>query len=212
MGLKMTFKLKNFSHADVLKQYPREIWVRLLETSGPFFEMKASAIPAAEDSSAIWLWPASRRSRVRKFRHTQLGLDSDNRSVYSDYYTCTRRDRGSAVSNASFGATIRALREAQKISLRKFAEKVDISPTYLSKIERDEFPPPAEDVVRKFADALNQDHDELLALAGRVSSDLPEIIRERPRELATFLRSASDLSPEEMAKLTRYLERMKRPT
>lgn len=112
----------------------------------------------------------------------------------------------------SFGATIRALREAQKISLRKFAEKVDISPTYLSKIERDEFPPPAEDVVRKFADALNQDHDELLALAGRVSSDLPEIIRERPRELATFLRSASDLSPEEMAKLTRYLERMKRPT
>ena len=116
------------------------------------------------------------------------------------------------MSNASFGATIRALREAQKISLRKFAEKVDISPTYLSKIERDEFPPPAEDVVRKFADALNQDHDELLALAGRVSSDLPEIIRERPRELATFLRSASDLSPEEMAKLTRYLERMKRPT
>ena len=116
------------------------------------------------------------------------------------------------MSNESFGAKIRALREAQKISLRKFAEKVDISPTYLSKIERDEFPPPAEDVVRKFADALNQDHDELLALAGRVSSDLPKIIRERPRELATFLRTASELSPEEMAKLTRYLETMKRPT
>lgn len=110
----------------------------------------------------------------------------------------------------SFGATIRALREAQRISLRKFAEKVDISPTYLSKIERDEFPPPGEETVRRFADALNQDHDELLALAGRVSSDLPKIIRERPRELATFLRTASDLSPEEMAKLTKYVERMKR--
>ena len=112
----------------------------------------------------------------------------------------------------SFGATIRALREAQKISLRKFADKVDISPTYLSKIERDEFPPPGEDTVRRIADALNQNHDELLALAGRVSSDLPEIIRERPRELATFLRTASDLSPEDMARVTRYIEKMKRPT
>ena len=41
----------------------------------------------------------------------------------------------------TFGTTIRDLREAQQISLRKFADKVGISPTYLSKIERDEFPP-----------------------------------------------------------------------
>ena len=84
----------------------------------------------------------------------------------------------------NFGAKIRTLREAQQISLRKFAEKVGISPTYLSKVERDEFPPPGEETVKKFALALNQNPDELLALAGKVSSDLPAIIQQRPRELA----------------------------
>jgi transcriptional regulator with XRE-family HTH domain len=111
-----------------------------------------------------------------------------------------------------FGARIRALREGQQISLRKFADKVGISPTYLSKIERGDFPPPGEETVKRFAEALDQDPDELLALAGKVSSDLPVIIRQRPRELASFLRTASALSPSEMAKLTRYVEKMKRPT
>lgn len=112
----------------------------------------------------------------------------------------------------NFGATIRELREGQQISLRKFADKVGISPTYLSKIERDEFPPPGEEMVKKFAEALNQDADELLALAGKFSSDLPAIIQQRPRELASFLRTASALSPEEMAKVTKYVEKLKRPT
>jgi transcriptional regulator with XRE-family HTH domain len=110
----------------------------------------------------------------------------------------------------SFGSTIRRLREGQQISLRKFADKVGISPTYLSKIERDEFPPPGEETVKKFAVALDQDPDELLALAGRVSSDLPAIIQQRPRELASFLRTAGALGPEDMAKLAKYVEKMKR--
>jgi transcriptional regulator with XRE-family HTH domain len=58
------------------------------------------------------------------------------------------------------------------------AKKIGVSPTYLSKIERDEFPPPAEDKVKKMAEILGRDQDELLALAGRVASDLTEIIRD----------------------------------
>jgi transcriptional regulator with XRE-family HTH domain len=110
-----------------------------------------------------------------------------------------------------FGATIRTLREQRQISLRKFADKVGISPTYLSKIERDEFPPPGEETVKAIAEALGQDPDELLALAGKVSSDLPAIIQQRPREMASFLRTAGELTPEELARLTKYVERMKRP-
>ncbi len=109
-----------------------------------------------------------------------------------------------------FGATIRALREKQQISLRKFADKVGISPTYLSKVERDEFPPPGEKKIKEIAEALGQDPDELLALAGKVSSDLPAIIQQRPREMASFLRTAGELSPEELARLTKYVEKMKR--
>ncbi len=112
----------------------------------------------------------------------------------------------------NFGAKIRALREAQQISLRKFADKVGISPTYLSKVERDEFPPPGEETVKKFALALNQNPDELLALAGKVSSDLPAIIQQRPREMASFLRTASEMSNDEIVKLQKFVDKMKRPT
>ena len=78
---------------------------------------------------------------------------------------------------------------------------VGISATYLSKVERDELPPPAEDRVKEIARLLDQDPDELLALAGRVASDLGEIIRERPREMASFLRTVRGMGPEEIRRL-----------
>src|SRR6476660_1277469 len=88
-----------------------------------------------------------------------------------------------------FGALVRREREAKEIGLREMAKKIGVSPTYLSKIERDEFSPPAEDKVRKIAVILDLDADELLARAGRVASDLTDIIRRQPREAASFLRS-----------------------
>lgn len=112
----------------------------------------------------------------------------------------------------SFGQTIRAWREAQEIGLRKFADLVGMSPTYLSKVERDEFPPPGEEKIKAIATALDRDADELLALAGRVSSDLTEIIQQKPKEMATFLRAARNLGPEDIERLTRQVERKKRST
>jgi HTH-type transcriptional regulator, competence development regulator len=101
-----------------------------------------------------------------------------------------------------FGATIRALREEKRIGLRQFARMLGVSATYLSKIEREEMPPPAEDRVKEIAWLLDQDADELLALAGKVASDLNEIIRNQPREMAAFLRTASGLSGQELERLT----------
>ena len=46
-----------------------------------------------------------------------------------------------------FGAFIRRKREEKDLGLREMAKKIGISPTYLSKCERDEFPPPAEDKI-----------------------------------------------------------------
>ena len=89
------------------------------------------------------------------------------------------------------------------------AKKIGVSPTYLSKVERDEFPPPAEDKVRKVAAIIGHDADELLAMAGRVASDLTDIIRERPREMADFLRASRGLTPEDMARLARQAQRAK---
>ena len=110
----------------------------------------------------------------------------------------------------AFGPTLRRERMKRKIPLRQFARQVEISPTYLSKIEREEFPPPSEAKVVTIADLLGQDRDEWLALAGRVSSDLKEIIREHPRELANFLRGTLGMSDDERAEALKLVaEKMK---
>jgi len=109
----------------------------------------------------------------------------------------------------SFGALVRREREAKQIGLREMAKKIGVSPTYLSKIERGDFAPPAEDKVRKIAEIIRRDPDELLALAGRVASDLTDIIRQRPREMADFLRSAKGLTAEHIARLARQAHKPK---
>lgn len=105
----------------------------------------------------------------------------------------------------TFGPTVRALRQEKGIGLRELARRVGMSPTYLTQIEKDECPVPEERVVA-FARALEQDADEFLALAGRVASDVDEIIRSRPRATANFLRVASRLSDEEWAQLTQQIQ------
>ena len=65
----------------------------------------------------------------------------------------------------------------RRLGLRQFAKMVGVSPTYQSKIERDELPAPAEDKVVRMAELLELDRDELLALANRVASDVTAIIK-----------------------------------
>ena len=108
-----------------------------------------------------------------------------------------------------FGARVRRLREAKEIGLRPFARMIGISATYLSKIERDELPPPAEARVKAIARLLGEDPDELLALAGKVASDVSDIIRKQPREMASFLRTARGLGPEEIRCLEEQARRRK---
>ena len=103
----------------------------------------------------------------------------------------------------SFGPLVRREREALEIGLREMAKMIGVSPTYLSKIERGEFLPPAEDRVKAIAKIIGHDPDQLLALAGRVASDLTEIIKRQPREMASFLRSANGLTAEEIGRFAR---------
>src|SRR6516225_370352 len=98
----------------------------------------------------------------------------------------------------SFGALVRREREAKEIGLREMAKMIAVSPTYLSKVERGEFAPPAEDKVKAIAEIIGRDVDELLALAGRVSSDLSDIIKKRPVELAALLRTTKGLTADEV--------------
>jgi transcriptional regulator with XRE-family HTH domain len=109
-----------------------------------------------------------------------------------------------------FGAFIRRNRVAREIGLREMAKKIGVSPTYLSKIERDEFLPPAEDKVKAIAKILECDADELLAKAGRVSSDISDIIKRQPVELAALLRTTKGLKAEDIVRLSRDAEKAKK--
>lgn len=95
--------------------------------------------------------------------------------------------------SSAFGTLVRETREAaqaesREFSLRKTAQRVGIQPSYLSKIERGDLPPPGEEVICKLAGELKLDKDLLLAIAGKVSTDLQDIIRKRPQLFAKLLR------------------------
>lgn len=108
----------------------------------------------------------------------------------------------------TFGQFLRESREVKvsndrAFSLRKVAERVGIEPSYLSKIERDEEAPPGEGVVRLLAQELSEDPDVLLALAGKVSSDLQAIIRSRPRLFADLIRQLKNMPDHAVLRLVR---------
>src|SRR5690606_16680653 len=66
-----------------------------------------------------------------------------------------------------FGERIRELRKAKNMSLRALGEAVGVSFTYISKIENEKLDfgdYPSEDLIRKLAQALDADEDELLVL------------------------------------------------
>jgi transcriptional regulator with XRE-family HTH domain len=114
-----------------------------------------------------------------------------------------------ATGREKFGAFIRREREAREIGLREMAKMIGVSPTYLSKVERDEFPPPAEDKVKAIAKIIECDADDLLARAGRVSSDISDIIKRHPVELAALLRTTNGLTPDDIARLAHEAQKVK---
>jgi transcriptional regulator with XRE-family HTH domain len=81
------------------------------------------------------------------------------------------------------------------------AKMIGVSPTYLSKVERDEFAPPAEDKVKAIAQVIECDADDLLARAGRVSTDISDIIKRHPVQLAALLRTTKGLTADDIVRL-----------
>ena len=108
----------------------------------------------------------------------------------------------------SFGDYIRRRREELRtgdptFSVRQVASRAGLEPSYLSKIERDEQPPPSEESIRALAKVLGEDPDVLLALAGKVSADLQRIIRARPKLFADLLRQLRDQPDHAVLRLVR---------
>ena len=108
-----------------------------------------------------------------------------------------------------FGQALRDAREG-KYTLRKFAQLVDVSPTYLSQVEQGNVAPPTADRIKRMAIKLGANADEWIALAGRVPEDLPEIIHGQPTAVPDLLRAVKGLTVEQLGKLRKNAESMKR--
>ena len=98
----------------------------------------------------------------------------------------------------TFGQVLRAARLAKGIMLRKFAQMVGISPTYLSQVEQDHVDRPTAERVYTMATLLGANADEWTALADRVPEDLPGIIQKQPTAIPELLREASGLTAEQL--------------
>jgi len=110
-----------------------------------------------------------------------------------------------------FGNYLRQKRERlllsdKRFSLRQVAGRVGIEPTYLSKIELGDLAPPSEQVIRKLATELGENPDILLALGGKVSQDLKEIILKRPELVADLLRKIKDMPDHAVLRVVREVK------
>lgn len=110
--------------------------------------------------------------------------------------------RKSDGSGASFGKTVQELRRASTLTQRDVAQKVGIDFTYLSKLENDRGEAPGEETIRKLANLLKGDVEELLALAGKIPSELRSMAQS-DQQFAVFLRRLPQLSEEELRGLYR---------
>lgn len=99
--------------------------------------------------------------------------------------------------------TEKQVREGNTFSLRQLAGRIRVEPSYLSKIERGLEPRPSEETTRALALALGVDPDVLLAMAGKVSGDLQEIIRKRPQLFAQLIRELKNQPDKAVLRLVR---------
>jgi len=109
----------------------------------------------------------------------------------------------------TFGEILREKRMEKGYSLRKFAQMVKVSPTYLSQVEQNNVAPPTADRVKRMAEILGENVDDWTSLAGRLTEDLPGIIRKEP-EIPNLLRAMRGLTPDQLRKLRADAERMKK--
>jgi len=106
------------------------------------------------------------------------------------------------------GAEIKRRREKLRAEDRRFSQRqvalrIGIEPSYLSKIERGEQVYLSEEKVVALAEDLRMDKDVLLALSGKVSSDLQEVIRRRPDLFAKLIREMKDLPDHAVLRIVR---------
>jgi len=86
-----------------------------------------------------------------------------------------------------FGDILRDLRTKAGLGIKKLAPELDVTYSYISKLENKDLRP-SEEFIQRVAEYFGYDNDRLLLAAGRVPAEVLEILREHPEEAVEFLR------------------------
>lgn len=76
----------------------------------------------------------------------------------------------------TFGAALLERRRAAGLSQRQLAGRAGLDFSYISKVENDRLPPPAADTVVKLCRILDTPPEEMLALTGKIPSQVQETV------------------------------------
>ncbi len=109
---------------------------------------------------------------------------------------------------SNFGNFVRQKREKLResdraYSVRQLAQRIEVEPSFLSKVERGLEPPPSEAKIVLLAKELGEDPDALLAMAGKISNDLVKIICRRPALFAELIRELKSMPKHAVLRLVR---------
>jgi transcriptional regulator with XRE-family HTH domain len=92
----------------------------------------------------------------------------------------------------TFGQALRELRRAAGVTQRELAQRAGVDFSYISKLENDRLPPPAADTVVAICRALGVSEEGLLALIGKIPSEVGKDIARSPAA-QRFLRVAQSM-------------------
>lgn len=106
-----------------------------------------------------------------------------------------------------FGELLRESRLAKGMTLRKFAEALGVSPTYVSGVENGTLPPPTSERLSAIAQLLDVNADELIEVAGRWD-DLAKQKAEESSEFVMLFRAVKDMSPDQLNQVTEAAKRI----
>ncbi len=107
---------------------------------------------------------------------------------------------------STFGQTLRKLRISRGRGLRETARLVNISPSYLSRIERGMERPPRPEVIKAITGALAIRPDVLFELSSSTDPEITNLLHERPKvlELVRAIKD-SDISDEQLSTILSWV-------
>lgn len=106
-----------------------------------------------------------------------------------------------------FGAYLREERIKAGWTLRKLAEEIGVSPTYLSGIENNTLPPPTMERLDKISSTLGTPIDLLIEKADRWDDLAKQRVDDRP-DFVKLFRVVKDFTPDQIEQVTKAAEEM----